>query len=103
MSHENDNKKLSILFRSNFDMTSEKARETGEDLSHFPHRERRSFMNQVHELYQETKCLSTIIDRLTPDIYYQFIRQKGFVIEGIILSVELESSHFEYQLYLGLF
>ena len=101
MSHESNNQKLSILFRSNFDLTCEGARETGEDLSHFPHRDRRSFMYKIHELYQETKCLSRIIEQLSLTTYYQFIRQRGFAIDSIVLSVETEPAHIEYQLYLN--
>ena len=101
MSHNAGEYQLSVLFKSNFDMTDEVAREAGQDLSHFPHQERRTFMIKLHDCYKNTRCLSSIIEQLSSDPYCQFVTNKGYSIDGITLLFERNPDHYCYQLYLG--
>ena len=101
MSHGTEKYQLSVLFKSNFDMSDEAVREAGQDLSHFPHQERRSFMVKIHAHYQTTRCLTSIIEQLSTDPYYQFVETTGFIIDGIILSMQKDPEHYQYQIYLG--
>ena len=74
----------------------------GEQLSHFPHQQRREFMLQVHQLYQATRCVSSIRERLSSNPYYQFMKQQGCEIQTICLQYDKPRNQHQYVLYLNI-
>ena len=77
-------------------MESDAARDLGEELSHFPHQQRREFIDHLHKLYSEYRCMQTIRQRLFDQAYYQYILRLKHMIVNIILSFDKKTKTYHY-------
>ena len=61
----------------------------GQDLSHFPHRARRSFMQSVHKQKLQGAHHKDVCTNLAAEAYYQHLQSLGFNI----VSIKCQTKH----------
>ena len=71
-----------------------------EDLSHFPHRNRREFAEKIHTYYQGTRCVQEIAQQMQDDQYYCHLCKLGYKIASLMLSYDARAKLFSYCLIL---
>ena len=99
MSHQLDDKSLHVSLLSNRKLDFESKFELGEELSHFPHSDRRAFIEEVHSLYQRTTCIEQIIQQLTNTAYYNHILEQKQKLVGLMLKYN-RPSRYHYMIFI---
>ena len=89
--HQFEEYTISLSFIRN---QPEKDLDVTEDFSHRPHSERRIFMQKIHEGYQQTRCVNQIELYLQDSEYYLHLKQQGYRLTMLMLSVEHDMYHY---------
>ena len=102
MFHDFDFGRVSMIMMNVKSVPDSVRLDLGEQLSHFPHQQRREFMWQIHQLYQTTRCVSSIKERLSADPYFLFMQQQGCEVHTICLQYDRPRNQYQYVLYLDI-
>ena len=100
ITHQHNDCTLQVSFMSNEVMEQASARDLGEELSHFPHKQRREFVEQIHELYGKYRCIQEIRQKLMSQTYYQHVLRTKHILINIILHYDRKLKHYHYFLYI---
>ena len=99
MSHQFEEQMIHVSLLSNREMNQDEKHELAEELSHFPHSDRRNFMQKLHSLYQQTTCTAQILQELTPTAYSHHITDQDQKMVGIMLKYD-RPSRYHYMIFI---
>ena len=97
INHSLEDCKLKVSILNDQDMTAEQRRELGQDLSHFPHAERRAFAAKMHQSYQLSQCSDCVKADISSLAYYQFMCAQGCFLYHFLLDYDSGNRCYHYK------